>query len=56
MVPAAGPPPDAGRLRARVAAALGEAAIPKTVEVIARVPVGPSGKPDKRALGVATGV
>ncbi|WP_432897445.1 class I adenylate-forming enzyme family protein [Micromonospora matsumotoense] len=56
VVPAAGPPPDAGRLRARVAAALGEAATPKTVEMIDRVPVGPSGKPDKRALGVATGV
>ncbi|MEU1887489.1 fatty acid--CoA ligase family protein [Micromonospora rifamycinica] len=51
VVPAAGHEPDAERLRARVAAALGAAAVPTTVAVIAAVPVGPSGKPDKRALG-----
>ncbi|MFI9639224.1 class I adenylate-forming enzyme family protein [Micromonospora sp. NPDC051925] len=50
VVPATGHTPDAARLRARVAQALGEAAAPKTVQPIDRIPVGPSGKPDKRAL------
>ncbi|WP_232521435.1 AMP-binding enzyme [Micromonospora phaseoli] len=52
LVPADGHSPDAVRLRARVVAALGEAAAPKTIQQIDRVPVGPSGKPDKRALAV----
>ncbi|MFV2103581.1 class I adenylate-forming enzyme family protein [Micromonospora sp. LOL_024] len=50
VVPAAGHSPDAGRLRALVAEALGQAAAPQTIQHIDRVPVGPSGKPDKRAL------
>ncbi|WP_431913149.1 class I adenylate-forming enzyme family protein [Micromonospora carbonacea] len=50
VVPAAGRTPDVARLRARVAQALGEAATPKTIQPIDRVPLAPSGKPDKRAL------
>ncbi|MFD6714288.1 AMP-dependent synthetase [Micromonospora sp. TSRI0369] len=50
VVPAAGHTPDAGRLRALVVRALGEASAPQTIRWIDRVPVGPSGKPDKRAL------
>jgi fatty-acyl-CoA synthase len=42
--------PDLDELRALVATALGEAAVPSTITVVADVPVGPSGKPDKRAL------
>ncbi|MGW5077842.1 class I adenylate-forming enzyme family protein [Micromonospora echinospora] len=54
VVPAAGHTPDAGRLRALVARALGEASVPQTIRWIDRVPVGPSGKPDKRALAYLT--
>jgi len=42
--------PDLDELRALVVTALGEAAVPATITVVADVPVGPSGKPDKRAL------
>jgi acyl-CoA synthetase (AMP-forming)/AMP-acid ligase II len=42
--------PDLDALRARVAAELGEAAVPATITVIDSVPTAPSGKPDKRAL------
>ncbi|MEO6089175.1 MAG: AMP-binding protein [Umezawaea sp.] len=42
--------PDPDDLRGLVAAALGEAAMPATITVVADVPVGPSGKPDKHAL------
>lgn len=42
--------PDLDDLRALVAAALGEAAVPATITIIEDVPVGPSGKQDKRAL------
>jgi acyl-CoA synthetase (AMP-forming)/AMP-acid ligase II len=42
--------PDPEELRSLVAAALGAAAVPATITVVADVPVGPSGKPDKRAL------
>ncbi|HZE37552.1 MAG TPA: fatty acid--CoA ligase family protein [Stackebrandtia sp.] len=37
-------------LRRRVAAALGEAAVPSTFTFVDAVPVAPSGKPDKKAL------
>ncbi|MDW3847540.1 fatty acid--CoA ligase family protein [Micromonospora sp. BRA006-A] len=50
VVPAAGHVPDAGRLRALVAEALGEPSVPRTIRWIDRIPVAPSGKPDKRAL------
>ncbi|WFE35143.1 AMP-binding protein [Micromonospora sp. WMMD975] len=50
VVPAAGRAPDAGRLRALVEEALGEPSTPQTIRSIDRVPVGPTGKPDKRAL------
>nr|MDT0661980.1 fatty acid--CoA ligase family protein [Micromonospora sp. DSM 115978] len=50
VVPASGRSPDAGRLRALVAETLGATAAPQTIQMIDRVPVGPSGKPDKRAL------
>ncbi|MGC4806167.1 class I adenylate-forming enzyme family protein [Micromonospora sp. DT233] len=55
VVPAAGRCPEAARLRALVAAALGEAAAPRTIRLISGVPVGPSGKPDKRALAAGPG-
>ncbi|MET1073889.1 MAG: fatty acid--CoA ligase family protein [Umezawaea sp.] len=50
--------PDLEDLRALVTTALGEAAVPATITVVAGVPVAPSGKPDKRALLAAlpTGV
>ncbi|WP_112669956.1 AMP-binding enzyme [Micromonospora saelicesensis] len=50
VVPAAGRVPDAERLRAVVAQTLGEPSVPRTIQSIDRVPVAPSGKPDKRAL------
>jgi fatty-acyl-CoA synthase len=50
VVPAAGRAPDAEALRALVAAELGQAAVPSTFTVVASVPLGASGKPDKRAL------
>lgn len=52
VVPAAGHSPDAGRLRALVAQTLGEPSVPQTIQPIDRVPLGPSGKPDKHALAV----
>ncbi|WFE39806.1 fatty acid--CoA ligase family protein [Micromonospora sp. WMMD998] len=54
VVPAAGRAPDAGRLRALVKEALGELSVPQTIRCIDRVPVGPTGKPDKRALARMT--
>ncbi|MGW0433379.1 class I adenylate-forming enzyme family protein [Micromonospora sp. NPDC003197] len=54
VVPTPGHCLDAVRLRALVVEALGEAAAPQTIRPIDRVPVGPSGKPDKRALTVRT--
>jgi fatty-acyl-CoA synthase len=50
VVPAAGRTPDADALRRRVAEALGEASVPRTLRLIGQVPLAPSGKPDKRAL------
>ncbi|WP_327643757.1 AMP-binding enzyme [Micromonospora zamorensis] len=50
VVPAAGRVPDGERLRAVVAQTLGEPSVPRTIQSIDRVPVAPSGKPDKRAL------
>ncbi|MGW4081173.1 class I adenylate-forming enzyme family protein [Streptomyces asiaticus] len=50
VVPAEGRAPDLDAVRASVAAELGEASVPATVTVVTEVPVGPSGKPDKRAL------
>ncbi|BEL04204.1 fatty acid--CoA ligase family protein [Actinoplanes sichuanensis] len=51
VVPAAGAVPDPARLRDLVGANLGTSCIPRTVTVIDRVPLAPSGKPDKAALG-----
>ncbi|WP_067507882.1 class I adenylate-forming enzyme family protein [Actinoplanes sp. TFC3] len=42
--------PDPHRLRELVRARLGETSVPQTITVIDRVPVAPSGKPDKGAL------
>jgi acyl-coenzyme A synthetase/AMP-(fatty) acid ligase len=50
VVPATSQTPDAEVLRKLVAERLGDAAVPRTVTVIDRVPVAPSGKPDKSAL------
>jgi acyl-CoA synthetase (AMP-forming)/AMP-acid ligase II len=50
LVPAPGRTPSVDALRARVGAALGPKAVPATVTFIDAVPVGPSGKPDKKAL------
>jgi acyl-coenzyme A synthetase/AMP-(fatty) acid ligase len=50
VVPAAGHAPDLGELRALVAANLGEACAPTRLTLIARVPLTPAGKPDKRRL------
>ncbi|MEU4164708.1 fatty acid--CoA ligase family protein [Actinoplanes sp. NPDC026670] len=50
VVPAAGATPDPTRLRTLVETNLGTACIPKTVTLIDRVPLAPSGKPDKTAL------
>ena len=50
VVPRANRLPDVGVLRKLVAGRLGDAAVPQTVTMIDRVPVAPSGKPDKRAL------
>jgi acyl-CoA synthetase (AMP-forming)/AMP-acid ligase II len=50
VVPAAGREPDVAALCAAVAAELGEASVPATVTVVPKVPLAPSGKPDKRAL------
>ncbi|MGW0506102.1 class I adenylate-forming enzyme family protein [Micromonospora sp. NPDC003241] len=50
VVPADGHTPDAARLRDLVAQTLGAPCAPQTIQTIVRVPVGPSGKPDKRAL------
>ncbi|MTK03520.1 class I adenylate-forming enzyme family protein [Micromonospora sp. CP22] len=54
LVPATGRVPDVDRLRALVAQTLGAPSAPKTIELIDRVPVAPSGKPDKRALARTT--
>ncbi|MET0494193.1 MAG: AMP-binding protein [Actinoplanes sp.] len=50
LVPAAGREPDPDLLRKLVAARLGEASVPATITGIDRVPLAPSGKPDKQAL------
>ncbi|MEU7870551.1 fatty acid--CoA ligase family protein [Dactylosporangium sp. NPDC049140] len=50
IVPANGHTPDIARLRASVAATLGDAAVPAVIELISEVPLAPSGKPDKRGL------
>ncbi|MBB4685118.1 class I adenylate-forming enzyme family protein [Amycolatopsis jiangsuensis] len=50
VVAAPGRAPDPDRLRATVAAELGEAAVPATFTVIGEVPVTAAGKPDKTAL------
>jgi acyl-CoA synthetase (AMP-forming)/AMP-acid ligase II len=50
VVPAAGCTPDGDALRARVRASLGGDSVPRTITVVAGVPVAASGKPDKRAL------
>ena len=42
--------PDLDSLRALVAEELGEAAVPATLTLVAHVPLGPTGKPDKRRL------
>ena len=50
IVPIPGGTKDFAGLRARVAAELGDAAVPASLSVIDAVPVAPSGKPDKKAL------
>jgi len=50
VVPRANRVPDVDVLRKLVAGRLGDAAVPQTVTMIDRVPLAPSGKPDKRAL------
>ncbi|MGA5300130.1 class I adenylate-forming enzyme family protein [Nucisporomicrobium flavum] len=50
VVPADGRTPDPAALRRLVAGSLGEAAAPRSIRMIDRVPVSPSGKPDKGAL------
>jgi len=50
VVPRANRVPDVDVLRKLVAGRLGDTAVPQTVTMIDRVPLAPSGKPDKRAL------
>lgn len=50
FVPAPGRTPDLAALRASVEEELGAAAVPVTLTPLARMPVTPGGKPDKRAL------
>ncbi|MEK8171735.1 hypothetical protein NKH77_27375 [Streptomyces sp. M19] len=51
VVPAEeGHAPDLAELRALVAAQLGDASVPATITIVPEVPLGPAGKPDKRAL------
>jgi len=45
--------PDPAALRERVARRLGAIAVPQTVTLVDHVPLAPSGKPDKAALGRA---
>ncbi|WP_307872945.1 class I adenylate-forming enzyme family protein [Paractinoplanes ovalisporus] len=53
VVPAVDATPDPLALTRQVASALGDNAAPATVTLIERVPVAPSGKPDKEALKAA---
>ncbi|MGW3993452.1 class I adenylate-forming enzyme family protein [Amycolatopsis sp. NPDC004772] len=50
VVPAPGRSPDLDEVRKAVAAELGEAAVPARFSFVGKVPVAPSGKPDKAAL------
>ncbi|MEU4836063.1 AMP-binding protein [Streptosporangium sp. NPDC023615] len=50
VVPAEGVDPDRDALAALVGDELGEGSVPRTITVLASVPVAASGKPDKRAL------
>jgi len=50
LVPVPGRAPDLGEVRKAVAAELGEAAVPARFSFVGKVPVAPSGKPDKAAL------
>lgn len=50
VVPVAGRTPDPEVLRTLVAAQVNDLAVPRTVTVVDRVPLAPSGKPDKRRL------
>ncbi|MDG4808050.1 fatty acid--CoA ligase family protein [Micromonospora sp. WMMD1120] len=50
VVPVHGRTPDPDVLRKLVAAQVNDHAVPRTVTVIDRVPLAPSGKPDKRQL------
>ncbi|WP_245814353.1 class I adenylate-forming enzyme family protein [Cystobacter ferrugineus] len=50
VVPRPGAQPDIGELRDWVQSRLGQACVPRTVTFITEVPIGPSGKPNKRAL------
>jgi fatty-acyl-CoA synthase len=51
VVPAGTAAPDTELLRKAVRERFGDAAVPSTVTPIAQVPLAPSGKPDKKALG-----
>ncbi len=50
VVPVAGRAPDPDVLRKLVAVQVNDLAVPRTVTVIERVPLTPTGKPDKRQL------
>ncbi|MFI7661148.1 class I adenylate-forming enzyme family protein [Micromonospora parva] len=50
VVPAAGRTPEPDVLRKLVAAQVNDLAVPRTITVIERVPLAPSGKPDKSQL------
>ncbi|MFI5913141.1 class I adenylate-forming enzyme family protein [Dactylosporangium sp. NPDC051541] len=50
IVPSRGSLPDISHLSDLVRSALGDASVPASLQVIAEVPLAPSGKPDKRAL------
>lgn len=54
VVPAGGSAPDGEALRALVRERLSANSVPATVKVIAEVPLGPGGKPDKNALRTVT--
>jgi fatty-acyl-CoA synthase len=55
VVPVNGRSPDADLLREIAAERLGANAVPRTITVIDRVPLAPSGKPDKSSLGTTDG-
>ena len=53
LVPDGGTRPDAGEIRRRVAEALGDLYVPKSLSVVTRLPRTTLGKVDKKALRAA---